>query len=245
MRILLCFFFFLMFSCNTKTQKKEEILPPDNSELKDVEVVKKTAYQEVIVVLKNANNLENAKAFISSKNLNWEELVINTQSLKAVLLKVPLEKRYYWIDTLNASGLFYSIDFNDKKTIKQLKKEIENTFVKLIKTPCNGDCPVYDVLFLNDGKVLFNGIANVLFEGKKELTLTEKELEKIKYLFKQTIFKDYKTSYLDKTIKGLPGVIITHKNKQVEINLWKNVPIRLAIAHESLEDVLLKNNLIE
>lgn len=251
MKYLLLSFIFLALNCAkpTKTVEKEKTKKPNKTvetiTTKEKIVETKKMQEELIVVIKDINNIEDAKALIVNSGLTWNSLAIDTKSLKAASIKVPVEKKDFWIQRLQDSNVFSSVEINEENTLKELKYIAENTFVKLRKTHCSGDCPVYDVTFFKDGKVVFNGIENVLITGKQEFTVTEKQLKKLIQMFGKTTFTKYKNAFVDTTLADFPSTFITHQNKQIEIKLWKNVPDELAFAHEYLEEILLEKKLIE
>ncbi len=250
MKFLPLFFFVLALSCSQPKQKiekqsKEKEVVKVIEKIEEVKkpVVKKIQ-EELFIVLKNPKNVADAKSLIENSGLTWSELVIDNQYNKAAKIKVPADKKEFWIERLKKSNVFSSVEISSDETINKAKYIIENTFVSLRKTHCSGDCPVYDVTFFKDGKVIFNGIENVPTKGTKEFTLTEKELNKVEEMFSKTAFNEYADAFIDKNIADFPSTFIIHQNKQIEIKLWKNVPDELAFAHEYLEGILLKQKLI-
>jgi hypothetical protein len=229
-------FFLIAVNCN---QLKKTI---NNTATK--ETVMKTE-EELVVVLKNANNVADAKALIENSGLTWETLVINDKTLKAALIKVPVQKKTFWLERLKTSNVFSSVVVNSEETIKKIKYIAKNTFVKIRRTHCRGICPVFDVLFFNDGKVTFNGIEHVPFKGKKDFTLTKKQFQELKNYFSKTTFNLYPISYIDRSVADLPSTIITHQNKEIKIKRWKNVPKELVLANAYLDKILKQEKLLE
>ena len=71
-----------------------------------------------------------------------------------------------------------------KEKPKAPKKSIwENVYVNLRKTPCSGDCPVYEAAVLKDGTVIYKGIESVLVKGKRTFKLSDEAFEKLKQMF--------------------------------------------------------------
>ena len=254
MKYILLLSFFIALSCNQQKKEKKEIKENQTEktvkeekiivkEVKEKPIIK--TQEDLIVVLKNPKNVTDAKALIENSSLIWDKLVIDNNLLKAALIKVPIDKKDFWIERLKTSNTFSTVEVNTKETIESIKYIAENTFVKVRKTHCSGDCAVYDVILFKDGKVIFNGIDNVLIQGKQEFTISKAKMKKIKGMFKKTSFSKYSDSYVDKSIMDFPSTIITHKNKQVEIKLWKKVPLELALAYEAFEDILYEKKLIE
>lgn len=254
MKYILLVSFLIALSCNQPKKEKAEIKTTQTDKIVKeekvvIEEVKETpilkTQEDIIVVLKNPKNVADAKAFIENSKLVWSELVIDNVTLKAALIKVPVDKKDFWIDSLKTSNTFSSVEMKTEETINSIKLIAENTFVKIRKTHCSGDCAVYDVLLFKDGKVIFNGIENVLIKGKKEFTISETSMEKIEKMFSKTSFSKYFDSYVDTSLMDYQSTFITHNNKQIEIKLWKNVPLELALAYESFEDILFEEKLIE
>ncbi len=132
-----------------------------------------------------------------------------------------------------------------KEVPKTPKKDTRNIFIDLRKTACSGDCPVYEATVLKDGTVIYKGIKSVLVKGKKKFKLTDEAFEKLKQMFAKTSFKNYNRSYANPRDTDFSSIFITHKNKQVEVKLWKNVPKELAFAYEYLEGLLLEKKFFE
>jgi hypothetical protein len=252
MKYIILIFFLIASSCNqtknvqkkiktTKTEKKEKIVVIE--EVIEKQIIK--TQEDLIVVLKNPKKVADAKALIENSSLVWKELVIDNVTLKAALIKVPIDKKDFWVDRLKTSNTFSSVEIKTKETIDSIKLIAENTFVKIRKTHCSGDCAVYDVLLFKDGKVIFNGIENVLFKGRQEFTISEIDMKRIQKKFAKTSFGKYFDSYVDTSLMDYQSTFITHDNKQVEIKLWKNVPLELALAYEAFEDILFEKKLIE
>lgn len=253
MKYFLLSFFLITLSC-IKVQKKEtknNIIKTEkvnkeeaiSKEIKEKVIVK--TQEELIIVLKNPKKIADAKALIENSSLKWQELVIDNTYLKAALIKVPIDKKDFWIERLKTSNEFTSVEINTSKTIDNIKNIAENTFVKVSKTHCSGDCAVYDAILFKNGTVIFNGIENVSTIGKQEFTITESQMNKIKNMFDKTSFGTYFDSYSTKSVMDYPSTFITHNKKQIEIKLWKNVPLELALAYEAFEDILFEKKLIE
>ncbi|WP_299061125.1 DUF6438 domain-containing protein [uncultured Polaribacter sp.] len=232
MKQLLTVCFLMALSCNQLKEviKKEEVTIPEES---------------LIVVLKSSVNVTDAKALIENSSLIWSGLVIDNSSIKAAVINVPEEKKDFWIHRLKASNIFSSVAIKTHKSIAYIKQLSEDTFVQVSKTSCFGDCPVYDVTLLKNRTVLFNGIKNVLMHGKHEFEISASKMKRVEEMFKKTSFTNYNDSYVDKSLIDFPNTFITHKNKQIEIKLWKKVPLELALAFETFEEILFEQKLIE
>ncbi|MDD7914221.1 DUF6438 domain-containing protein [Polaribacter ponticola] len=181
----------------------------------------KNIYAKFIAVIKDVSNLEDTKSYIVNSGLIWDKLILDTVVLKVVYIKVLIDNKDFWLKRLQQSNVFSFVAINSKDALGNIKYITENTIVKLRKTHCHGLCAVYDVIFLKDGKVIFNGIENVLVKGNKEFKITKRQIEKLNCLFKKTSFKNYSNAFKSRSIVDLPSTFITYKNKQIEIKLWK------------------------
>lgn len=229
MKYITLIFISLILSCKS-TQKVEE-----NKTIQ-------ASNNELIVVLKNPNKLEDAKALITNSGLQWDQLLFDQKDLKIALIKVPEEKRDFWLKRLQQSGTFSSVELNEKGNFLDIKSEIENTFVKIRKTACFGKCPVYEFTIYKDGTALFDGLQYVNKTGKHKLKLEKEEFTKLQKLLSKTSFSDYKDAYNNPRITDLPSVYITHQGKQVQIRIWKNVPEELKTVEKYIEQLVKDYN---
>lgn len=249
------YYFILLFAfalgCNTtknnvekKVKEKSEVKTEKIiiEKIKEVEVIK--TQESLLIVLKDPKKVTNAKALIENSSLVWEELIVDEKNLKVAAIKVPIDKKDFWIERLKTANVFSAVEINTDVVLENIKYIAKNTFVKVRKTHCSGDCPVFDVTFFKDGKVIFNGIENVPIKGISEFSLTEKQLKKVKDIFSKTTFGTYFDTFIDKSIADFPSTFISHQNKEIEIKLWKNVPEALAMAYECLDEILLHKKLI-
>lgn len=241
MRVLTLLFVLAFASCNvtqkntnttTKTvenqTKKEEIKTPE----KNIE-------NELILVLKNPDNVKDTKALITNSGLSWDKLLFDQKDLKIAQITVPEDKVDFWIERLQQSQVFKSVEKNQVVTLNSIKKEHENKLISIEKTPCFGDCPVYEVSINKDGKVTYNGIKYVDVAGKQEFDLTEKEFKQLKEKLAKKDFSEFKKEYTNPRIADLPSTYITHAGKQIHIRLWKDIPDELVDIHEYIEGLLL------
>lgn len=238
MRFIALSIFFTFLACSTaKSKSSDKKDDQENTTIK--------THTDIIVVLKNPKNALDTKALIENSGLIWNDFIINTNALKVVDIKVPIEKKDFWIKRLNATNEFSKVVSKSDKLLKSIKEEATNTFVKISKTPCLGECAVYDATFLNDGTLLFNGIKNTLVSGPQKVNISDETMKKIKEKFNKTTFGTYLDSYANRRLMDSPSTFITFDDKQIEIKLWKNVPTELTAAYKVLENVLLKEKLID
>lgn len=229
--------------------------PKSDSQAK--EVIKETSVTEaekqmpkiedekLLVVLKNPNNLEDVKALIKNSGLTWDAMVFENKTNKIGIVKVPGDKKEFWLNSLKNSGEFKSVDINKKETLDALIKKAKTAFFTFRKTECFGDCPVYDVIIDAEGNVTYKGLKYVTEIGERKFTLTEEEFTTLKEKLGSNNFSEYKKVYDDPNLMDLPSTFITHKDEQVQIRLWKEIPKDLINVHEYVQGLLLDKKFFE
>ena len=199
--------------------------------------------QELLVVLKNVNNLEDVQALIINSGLTWDKIAFENNSTKIGVIKVPNDKTQFWLDRLKKSGEFTSVDTYKKETLTALIKKAKMAFFTFRKTACFGDCPVYDVTIDAKGNVFYKGIQYVNVTGEKRFTLTEKEFTLLKEKLTNNDISKYKRKYDNPDLTDLPSTFISYKDQQVQIRLWKQIPKNLIDVHEYVQGILLDKKL--
>ena len=253
MKYLLLSIFLIAIGCNSpkktvknRSETKVETTVKETKNEKPVETPpKKATENELIIVLKSAKDVANAKAYVTNSGLTWEKMLFAQGDTQIAMIKVPAEKRDFWLKRLQESGEFKSVELNGIATIQNIKSEINNTLVSFRKTPCYGHCAVFSIRVDKDGKLFYNGIKYVLVEGKREFQLTNKEFNTLKEMLGKTTFSSYKNIYNNPRIMDLPSSYITHNNKQIQIRLWKNVPRELSSLTEYIEDLVYNRKYYE
>ncbi len=246
MKLIILSFFLLALSCGSPKK-------PVNSNIKEASETKtekpveapKIIKEELIVVLKYPNRMDDAKQLIENSGLTWSGVLFNQGATKIVLIKIPAEKRDFWIERLQQSGEFKSVELNGVATINNIKEKINNTFVSYRKTPCYGHCPTYNVRINKEGKVFYNGIKNILVKGKREFQLTDKQFSSLKDKLSRTSFSSYKSSYNNPRLMDIPSSYITYNKKEIQLRVWKEVPTELVVLTEYIEDILLEKKFYE
>ncbi len=76
--------------------------------------------QGVIVVF-NSENTETEK-LINQKGLKLEKMLLDQNSLKVGLIKVPADKKEYWLNRLMESGEFKDVKLYSEKNLKRILK---------------------------------------------------------------------------------------------------------------------------
>ena len=239
---------FLVFTIACSTPKKDT----KNNEVKDEEkeiVIKEEVKipevieNELILVLKNPKNINDAKALVTNSGLAWNKIVFDKKDFKIALITVPKDKIDFWTQRLKESGSFETVEKNEDLILNNLKKEYENRLLSIRKTPCFGDCPVYDLNIDKEGNVIYNGIQYVIEEGKREFKLSDVELKKLTEMLNTGNFDSFKDEYDNPRITDLASTFITYNGKQIKIRLWNDIPDELINVHEYVEGILLDKKL--
>ena len=117
----------------------------------------------------------------------------------------------------------------------------EKVFFSMKRTPCYGKCPTYNIIFFNDGKVIYEGKKFVPNEGKYEGQLNIKTLALIQDKIRQVDFFNLDSVY-DARISDLPSVILEvnmdGKNHKV-IDRYKG-PKKLREFEKYIDNFILK-----
>lgn len=230
--ISLCF---LLLALNCKSPKEGTGVQVDGLKTEASDAVK----DELIIALKNPKEVNNVKTFITNSGLKWERMLFDNETTKIALIKVPAKKRDFWLERLQQSGMFKSVELNGIMTTQNFANRAEQSFLEFRKTPCFGDCPVYEISINKNGKVQYNGIDYVLIKGKQEFQLTDEQFSTLKEKLAKKSFSTFKDTYDDPQISDLPSTYLTHNSKQIHIRIWKNIPDELVEVTEYLEDILV------
>ena len=128
---------------------------------------------------------------------------------------------------------------NDNKLSTNYNKN--KAFFSMKRTPCYGKCPTYNIIFFNDGKVIYEGKKFVPNEGKYEGQLNIKTLALIQDKIRQVDFFNLDSVY-DARISDLPSVILEvnmdGKNHKV-IDRYKG-PKKLREFEKYIDNFILK-----
>lgn len=245
MKTILLSIFLLALSCGSPKEVTKETKKESETKIEETMETPEIINEEIIAVLKYPNRMDDAKQLVVNSGLTWDKLIFNQDDTKIALLKVPADKRAFWIERLLSSGEFKSVELNEELTLNKIISKIESSLVSLSKTPCYGHCPVFEVNINKEGKVTYKGLKNVLVKGEKEFNLTEKQFSKLKSMLDKTSFSEYKTAYNNPRIMDLPSTYISHKNKEVQLRVWGEVPTELVQVTEYIEDILLAKKFYE
>lgn len=242
MKYLLLLFLVFTIACSIpKKDTKNDEVKNEEKEIVIKEEVKvpEVIENELILVLKNPKNIKDAKALITNSGLTWNSIIFDQKDFKIALITVPKDKVDFWAQRLKESGSFKTVDKNQEVTVNTIKKEYENRLLSIRKTPCFGDCPVYELYIDKEGNVIYNGIQYVTEEGKREFKLSDEELKKLTEMINSGDFDSFKDEYDNPNITDLASTFITYNGKQIKIRLWNDIPDELINVHEYVEGILL------
>lgn len=128
--ILLSVLFFINCGSPKKKNTETAIEPvekqPTTENEEVAETTKEIAKEDIIVILKRPNQLTETKDLIKNNGLEWDKLLFDQDALKVGLIKVPAEKKEYWLNQLIESGKFDDVQIYSEKALKELvekKKE--------------------------------------------------------------------------------------------------------------------------
>lgn len=80
--------------------------------------------------------------------------------------------------------------------------------ITLTRTVCFGFCPAYTVTMYSDGKVVWEGFANVETEGKDSVHLDPKVFAEVESAFHEAEFLAFEEDYRDMTMTDCPSAIL-------------------------------------
>ncbi len=244
MKFIIISLFLLAASCGgpSKDDEKTESIPEKS--MTEAEA-KPITYKDLILELKNPEKLEDVKALVSNSGLQWNEIAFQNDANAIATINVPEEKTDFWIESLTNSGEFKSVVPNSKETLDALIKKAKRAFFSIRKTECFGDCPVYDVTVDEKGNVTYHGKKFVAVSGIQKFQLTDEELTILKEKLATNDFSSYKKIYDDPNLKDLPSTFISHKDKQVQIRLWRGIPKDLSEVQTYIVDMLYDKKFLE
>lgn len=248
MKYLLYSFLALGISCGIPKKSSEtKLAEPTEKEITiEEEVTKPTISQnELIIVLKNAKSIDDVKSLIKNSGLTWSKMAYETDASKIGIVEVPEGKREFWIDKLLESGEFRLVDANSKEKLTDIISEEKNNLLRITKTQCFGDCPVYTVSIDKEGNVVYNGVKYVLVKGIQKFALSKEQLQELNEKLTKKDFKSFKDAYNNPRIPDLSSTYIVHDGKQILIRLWKDIPDELIDVHEYIDGILLDKKFIE
>ncbi len=245
MKTILLSILLLIMSCSAPKAPTKETKVEEEIKVEEIIEIPEVVNEEIIVVLKDPSKVDDVKQLIENNGLIWDKLIFDQEDSKIALLKVPADKRAFWMENLKNSGEFKSVELNKEITLNKIIAEIKSPLVTLRKTPCYGHCPEFNVSITKKGNVTYRGIKNVLVKGKRTFKLTDNQFTKLKKMLDKTSFSKYRNTYNNANIKDLPSTYISHNNKEIQMRVWGKVPTELVQVTEYIEDILLAQKFYE
>lgn len=248
--LYLSVFLITLLSCNANKENKKSTdstpvstVKTNNSSRVDEGIL--DPKEDLMVVLQNTSQVTETKELINNSGLVWDKMLLDENSLKVGLIRVPASKKDFWLDKLIESGQFKNVKLYSEKSLKELIEKEKNDFLSMRKTPCFGDCPTYNISISKEGKVTFNGKKHTLVTGKHEFQLSEEQLNTLKEKIAKKKFSSFKSKYDNPKVSDLPSTYISYGGRQVQIRLWKDAPNELIEVHEFLEKILADKKYIK
>ncbi len=120
---------------------------------------------------------------------------------------------------------------------KKIGSDNEIVF-SMTKTKCYGKCPAYTIEIYSNGRVTYNGLANVEKIGKFEKNITQTELSNLKKAFLDSKFFDFNDEYVSNAT-DLPTTYILFRNndKEKKIKDYHRAPKELKVLEKLLDDI--------
>ncbi|QTD38132.1 hypothetical protein JL193_02160 [Polaribacter batillariae] len=248
MKIYSILIFLFILSCHQAKSVKEknnEQKPSVGKEVEAVKLKKEILYTNLLVVLKNPEDFNKIKTELKNSNLSIDKIIANNKTYKAVTVKVPADKTSFWIDNFTKTGNFSSVEINTETALKKVNYFSKKRLVSVVKTPCFGDCPVFEVTFFKDGNVYFWGKEYTLVKGFYKFKLKEPLLKKLNNLLKKTTFKNFESAKNSEKLKDYSNTFITYNDEKLMVKVWIDIPDEIAIAYDYIEGILIEKKLIE
>jgi hypothetical protein len=126
----------------------------------------------------------------------------------------------------------------EEDEIEVVEKEVDLTLVSLVRKPCSGDCPVFDVTITKDSILTYHGKKYTNIEGYHTLKLTAEQFDDITQLLEDANFSELNARYTKSGTSDFAESIIRYEGKDVTVRLWKDAPKRLTAIYVFIEDLL-------
>lgn len=130
-----------------------------------------------------------------------------------------------------------------QQTITESHQET-TLFVTMSKTPCYGQCPVYNFNIYSNGKVEYFGKRFVKYEGNYTSLLLKEDLDSIKEQILSSNFFELNSSY-DSKATDIPSCItsVTLDGQSKKIIDRTGAPKELKELEKLIENLVLNSNL--
>lgn len=126
-----------------------------------------------------------------------------------------------------------------------LKSEADTSskvfFASIVRTPCYGNCPTYDMTIYENGFVELNGIRGIDFTGKYTSQLTVDQVQNFRIRANRVGFMDMEDKY-DGMVTDLPSATTTIVLNDIKKSVYRRYDFPRSILQlEELFDALLKS----
>jgi len=124
--------------------------------------------------------------------------------------------------------------------------DLSTFMVTMERTACFGPCPIYKVTIHGNGEVFYDGEQYVQGTGKKELRISEKDIQALKNEINKAGFFSLKDNY-DFEVTDLPTTIttITLDGKTKSVRNYYGAPDRLKILEKKIDELSGISDLIK
>ncbi len=120
------------------------------------------------------------------------------------------------------------------------KTNTKTPIVKIERTPCLGQCPVYTLELYSNKTIAYNGVKNVNRKGKETLTLSSKAYNTLIQQLEALPFSEYTTEY-GRKIRDITFIYVTYNGKKVRMTQGKGPePLQQLISDIEQQFDLLK-----
>ena len=117
--------------------------------------------------------------------------------------------------------------------------DVNVPIIKLEKTSCFGNCPVYSLYIFENGSVIFDGVKNTDIIGSYKKQLSHSELKDIINSFNNANFFDFEDEYTS-SITDLPTTYISYnyKGKYKKIRDYTGAPKKLKELEKIISNIV-------
>lgn len=115
----------------------------------------------------------------------------------------------------------------------------EQPIITFSKGRCRGYCPTFTIDFFEPNKIRYNGEANMDVLGEKIYTISKKDMAKLKGVFEEKDFKNFKNEYLIKNIMDIPKATLSYDGHAILYH-EREVPKEVKFLSELVEKYIPK-----
>ena len=146
----------------------------------------------------------------------------------------------------------FSCKQNKDVSTPKIENAVEKTslkealFIKMERTPCMGNCPIYSISIFNTGNVIYSGRNFVEKKGKYRTQLTSEQLKSLKSKIEEIDLFNLQDQY-GKEIVDLPScVLLVYLNgKKKKISDKYKAPKKLKEFEKLIDTMVITDSLIK